>query len=284
MLLKQLTPKGAGEIRRQEFCGRAAPEFIAEPFAVDYGGARMLLRDGGPTLSDSGRISPTMIAEVVVDYAHLQQRLIGCDNEAIEAALLTWELAAVADEVQAQAEILATMPVNDLRHITRKQYEELLGRVGTYKAAGAMLSESSVPFSLDHGDLWAGNVLSSRRAGQYQFIDLGDAAWTHPFLSMLPLLYDCHQRWVPDTPFSLNHPLVDVISSAYVKVWPDYGSQRDLKVAFAAAATLAPLRRSRAVIANIAHAGVEDAHDLGPTPWTWLTLLSDPEDSGCGSS
>lgn len=42
---------------------------------------------------------------------------------------------------------------------------------------------------------------------------------------------------------------------------------------------LAPLRRSRAVISNFEHAGAGDAHDLGPTPWAWLTAS---QTFGCG--
>ncbi len=278
-VMKQLRPRDAQEIRFHQFCAEAAPRFVEPPLASDLAEARMLLRDGGPNLHEFD-VNPDLMAEVVVDYAKLQQSLVGRDTEAAAAGIPNWSPADAVAELRSQAQILAAMPATDLRRITTDQYDRLISELPSYRSAGQVLTASAVPLSLDHGDLWMGNILAAKSSGAYRFIDLGDAAWTHPFMSLMPLLYDCHRRWTRDsTRFDLNREDLRSISSAYLGAWSQYGARQDLELAFDAAAFLAPLRRSRAVISNFEHAGVSDAHDLGPTPWTWLTA---GQAFGCG--
>ena len=280
VVLKQLQPRDTKETRVHQFCADAAPRFVESPLASDLAEGRMLLRDGGPTLHELEDASPNLMAEVVVDYARLQQSLIGRDVEAAGAGIPIWNPADAAAELRSQAEILVAMPTTDLRCITADQYDTLIGELPSYRSAGQVLAASAVPLSLDHGDLWMGNILAPKPKDAYRFIDFGDAAWTHPFMSMMPLLHDCHRRWAPEsTRFDLNREDLRGVRSAYLDEWSQYGTRQDLELAFEAAVFLAPLRRSSAVISNFEHAGAGDAHDLGPTPWAWLTTS---QTFGCG--
>ena len=280
VVMKQLRPHAAQEIRVHGFCAEVAPRFVEPPLASDLVESRMLFRDGGPTVHELDGVTPELMVDVVIDYARLLQSLIGRDVQAASAGIPIWNPGDAPAELRSQAQILAAMPTTDLRHITTDQYDSLIGELPSYRAAGQVLTASAVPLSLDHGDLWAGNILAAEPNGAYRFIDFGDAAWTHPFMSLMPLLYNCHRRWTRDgTRFDLNREDLRGIRSAYLGVWSQYGTRQDLELAFDAAAFLAPLRRSRAVISNFEHAGVSDAHDLGPTPWTWLTA---GQAFGCG--
>lgn len=271
-LLKQITP-GTPEISTYEFCAEIAPDFIDPLLGADRSTGRILFRDGGPTLHEAADIGPEAVATLVIDYAHLQQALIGHDVRASAAGIPSWDPTAAPAELQSQTQILTAMPSSDIRHLIGSQQRSLLDELNVYEAAGQTLANSALPRSLDHGDLWLGNVLPPGRSGRHRFIDFGNAVWTHPFLSVLPLLHNCYQRWASrGSQFTLDRADLRLVSSAYLGEWSDYASARECDAAFAAAARLAPLRRSRAAIDNLEHARPSDADELGPTPWTWLTL------------
>lgn len=272
VLLKQIAP-GTPEIPTYEFCAEIAPDFIEPLLGSDHLAGRMLFRDGGPTLHEAADVGPDAVAALVIDYAHFQQTLIGCGARAAAAGIPSWDPTTAPAELQSQAEVLAMMPPSDIRRITDSQQQSLLDGLEVYEAAGRALANSTLPRSLDHGDLWLGNVLPPDRSGRHRFIDFGNAVWTHPFLSVLPLLHNCYQRWTPrGSRFTLDRADLRLASSAYLGEWSEYASPRECESAFAAAARLAPLLRSRAAIENVEHAGPSDADELGPTPWTWLTL------------
>lgn len=274
VVLKQTTPGKAAEIAVYAFCAAVAPDYVDKPLSYDLGEARMLLADGGPTLHDTQQDTRDTVANAVIDYACFQQATFGHDARAKSTAIPAWNPADAAGEAEWQAQTLYSMPRTDLRHITSDQRDTLLNRRDALRAAGDLLDASTIPRCLDHGDLWPGNVLLPTKSGHYRFIDYDDAAWTHPFLSMMPLLRHCHQRWAPAcASFDIDHPDLQYVSSAYLQQWTDYASPNELEGAFAAAAQLAPLRRSRAAITSFHHAGAGDEHDLGPTPWAWLNLM-----------
>lgn len=272
-LLKQII-HGTPEISTYEFCAEIAPDFIDPLIGADHQGGRMLFHDGGSTLHEAANIGAEAVAALVIDYAHFQQALIGHEARATAAGIPPWDPATAPAELQSQVQILAAMPPSDIRRITGGQHESLLDELNVYEAAGQALASSTLPRALDHGDLWLGNVLPPDRNGRHRFIDFGNAVWTHPFLSVLPLLHNCHQRWSPTSlqQFSLDRADLKLVTAAYLREWSDYASPRECELAFAAAARIAPLRRSRAAIENFEHAGPSDADELGPTPWTWLTL------------
>jgi hypothetical protein len=132
-----------------------------------------------------------------------------------------------------------------------------------------MLAASTIPNCLEHGDLWPGNVFPAVTGQHHSFIDFGDAAWTHPFLSMPPLLR--HYQRLASAGASASTPGFQLLVEEYLLAWSGYDEPANLMEAFFAATLIAPPRRSRAAIDNFDHAGIEDAQELGPTPWQWLT-------------
>jgi Phosphotransferase enzyme family len=275
VVLKQTTPARAVEGSVHAFCAEAAPEYVDRPLAYDPATARILFTDGGSTMAGGDWLAmptPEAIASMVTDYAHLQQATIGRWRQAEAAGLPAWDPADAAHEAEQQAAILHDLPRSDPRRITAAQRDVLLSDLDALTVAGTVLANSPIPDCVDHGDLWPGNVLIARPGGRHRFIDFGDAAWTHPFLSLMSPLRECHRRWsLPGTIGDCRgHPALQMIIDAYLDTWTGYASSQELRDTLIHALRLTPLRRSRALITNVNHATSADAHDLGPTPWSWL--------------
>ncbi|MEQ4205446.1 phosphotransferase [Actinopolymorpha sp. B9G3] len=221
--------------------------------------------------------SPEAVASMVTDYAHLQHATIGRQRQAEAAGLPAWDPAGAAHEAEQLAGILHALPRSDPRRITALQKDLLLTKLDALTESGTVLVNSPIPSCVDHGDLWPGNVLAARTpGGHHRFIDFGDAAWTHPFLSLMAPLFECHRRWSLPGPFSdsLNHPSLQMIIDSYLQAWTDYASRQELRDILGHALRLTPLRRSWALATNVKHATSADADDLGPTPWSWLTAAT----------
>lgn len=283
VLVKQATSARRHEGTVLAFCAEAAPEYVDTPLAVDPDHGRILLTDGGPTLYDadpeSRGIELDTVLDLVTDYARFQQATIGQHEQATAAGVPTWNPGSAAQDAEQQAAWLHQLPDTDSRHITTMQRDQIRGCLTDIEHAGRHLADSAVPYCLDHGDLWPGNVLPARSQGHYRFIDFGDAAWTHPFVSMIMMVIECRYRWsVPDLPEGLNldHPALREVLDTYLAAWTSYAPCTDLQRTLRHALRIAPLRRSRAWITNLAQADQPTRTELGHMPWAWLEDLTTP--------
>lgn len=271
VVLKQTRDPQPYEGAVQAACAEAAPGFVDPPLV--HAAGRLLLSDGGPSLHDAGTASLDVVVDLVTDYAHLQRVTVGRHRELQAAGLPRWDPADAGVEVERQLDRLHALPASDPRAITAAQRDQLRCGADAFAESGRALAASAIPSCLEHGDLWPGNVHPPLADGHYRFFDFGDAVWSHPFLSVLSLLYECHRRWAlptPIRPFDVDHPALQRIIDSYLRSWTDYGSLTDLREMLALAIRVAPLRRSRAVLDNLVRATAADADDLGPTPLSWL--------------
>ena len=90
-----------------------------------------------------------------------------------------------------------------------------------------------IPYTLDHGDLWSGQVVVSN-ANKILFNDWSDCSITHPFLSLYFFLDDLEYTFEDIT-------LVNRIEEIYLQHWTNYADIEKLRVAFNGAKILAPL-------------------------------------------
>lgn len=284
VVVKQTTPVRAWEGAAQAFCADIAPDQVDRPLAFDEVTGCLLLRDRGPTMfeaePDSRGIEVATVSAMVADYARMQQYAIGRARDARTAGIVSWDPANAATVAKRQARQLHDLPSTDPRHITHSQQDQIVDHLPTIHATAMALANSPVPWCIEHGDLWPGNVVPPQEAHPgYRFIDFGDIAWSHPFLSLIMLVIECRHRWsTPDLPDRLNidDPNLNDVFDAYLDCWRHYASPGELRQTLCHALQLASLRRSQAWITNLHQADEVDLQRYGRLPWAWLEDVTRP--------
>lgn len=104
-----------------------------------------------------------------------------------------------------------------------------------FEAQCRKLLKFPIPVSLDHGDLWAGQVLVDQAKKQYRFTDWSDCSITHPFLSLYFYLDDAQSRFPSDP------DIQQTLKSIYLQHWRAFDTVANLETAFATALIVAPL-------------------------------------------
>jgi hypothetical protein len=101
------------------------------------------------------------------------------------------------------------------------------------KQACAALAGFHIPLSLEHGDLWTGQIIA-RPDGGFLFTDWSDCAITHPFFSLPFFLAEIENELpgVADAPEQLR--------DAYLGEWTAYESLPRLLAAYDLACLLSP--------------------------------------------
>jgi len=282
-IVKQTTPDRRREGDIVAFCSDRAPQQVDAPLMVDVTNGRMLLIDRGPTLYDADQdtrgLDLDTVMALVTDYARLQQATIGHDQQAAAAGIPSWDPDSAADVAERQAAKLHQLPESDPCHITNDQRERIHACLPDIKDAGRQIAGSNVPYCLDHGDLWPGNVIPAEASDRFRYIDFGDAAWTHPFLSMSMMVVECRYHWsVPDRADGLNleHPVLQQILNTYLSAWTGYAPLAELRETLRHALRIAPLRRSSAWMINLAGADEQSRTEEGKMAWAWLEDVTLP--------
>ena len=133
---------------------------------------------------------------------------------------------------------------------------------------------------IDYARLQQATIGHDQQArNRFRYIDFGDAAWTHPFLSLNMTIVECRYRWsVPDQDEGLNldHPVLRRILDSYLSAWTDYAPLDALRETLRHALRISPLRRSSAWIGNLAYADDQNRTEHGAMPWIWLEDLTLP--------
>jgi hypothetical protein len=254
---KQNCPPQRAEAGVHAAVARLAPEYVEAPVAVDVEKGWLLTRDGGSTVAgDSGTM-----ASVVRDCAALQRRTLGHRDELVAAGLAMAEPLDAPGVARGQAIELAALPAGDPRHITPQQRDSVLAALPALEHAAMTLHNGPVPLALDQCDLFPRNVFLPRPgAAHHRFFDFADAAWAHPFGSLLLLVASRRRRGEP------TRALVD----AYLSGWTDFAPLDELRALAVHALRLAPLHRSTAWFKILSTADQPALEKHGRTPWSWL--------------
>lgn len=128
--------------------------------------------------------------------------------------------------------------MNDMRRRAGLRDSELKALRDMQPRFGAMIEELDrfdIPLSIDHGDLWAPNVVMG--PGGPRFLDWSDASVTHPFFSLLPLLSADGIA----APLRHDPNLRTRMRDAYLEPWQQLLGKRSLMRAWEIAQPLAGL-------------------------------------------
>jgi hypothetical protein len=235
--LKAVEPPCDHEPRLTRWLARRFPRLIAPVVAVGGAGRWLLMRAArGPSLRSSTRLADWIRA--AHEYGRLQRALVG--KRAVPAVLgprrrdLGW-LAREIDRLMHDSRGLAA---GGKARLTRREIARLRRLAPGLRARCRALAALGVPLSLDHGDLWAVNVVVARRGPV--FLDWEDAVLSHPFWGafMLPWSHGFWDRW--------GHRSVaaERVREAYLAGWAGGDGVERYREAFALSRALAPLHHA----------------------------------------
>ncbi len=114
--------------------------------------------------------------------------------------------------------------------LMESEIERLRLLLPRFMSACSLLAEGAVPLSLEHGDLWTGQIIA--RNGQFIISDWSDSAITHPFFS-LPFFVAEIANELPGVPDARER-----LTTAYLSEWTAFAALPELQALMLAAATV----------------------------------------------
>jgi hypothetical protein len=176
---------GRAEVRLTRQLAEAYPESMPAVLAVAADRGWMLMcAVPGPELTeavDIGRWEQAAgaIARIQLDWAGRGRELtaLGCPHRGLDDLIA---------QTAPLLEDTAAIQPRDAEALTEPEVVELRRRRRDFESLGAELAGYAVPESLEHGDLWASQVIVSD--GGPVFIDWEDASLSHPFFTPALLL------------------------------------------------------------------------------------------------
>jgi hypothetical protein len=195
----------------------------------------MLMEDfGGHALEHERDI--TVWEAAARRFAEIQIGMVFRQDELLVLGCPHRPLRELPDDIDALLADDAALLADAAGGLRADEIAALRGRAAEWHACCAALEQLDIPSTLEHGDLWAGNIV--RRDDSFLFFDWSDSAVTHPLFSLFFLLEDAREAFpaLPDAP--------QRVRDAYLGVWALYRSPDDLLQAFHLARTLAPLHHA----------------------------------------
>ncbi len=195
----------------------------------------MLMEDfGGTSLEHARDIAHWEAA--VRRFAEIQIGLVLHKDELVALGCPNRPLDEFADNIDALLDDDAALLNGITGGLTDDEIAALRARKEEFRARCAQLMTFEIPLSLEHGDLWAGNIISKH--DDFLYFDLSDSSVAHPFFSLSLFLADAEAEF-PDAP-DIRKRLRD----AYLQAWALYRPMEDLQEAFAVAEVLGPLHHA----------------------------------------
>lgn len=241
------------------------PEYLPELLAVEEDEGWFLSLDGGEVLRARRSTGTVGAWEAVLDaYAKIQTACAGDDDELLALGLPDRRPSALPAnfrEVLLEPRLLC---LGDPRGLTGAELRALEEFAPRFDDLCARLARSSLPASLDHGDLHDGNIFF--QAGRPAFFDWGDAALAHPFFSLTINIVDLEKPFVLDE----GSPWFERLRDRYLGRWPTYASPDELQAAFRLARRIGPfvsVLRWRQALGSL------PPGEPNPYPWGIASLL-----------
>ena len=247
---------------------RLAPDRVDAPVAVHRERGWLLTRDGGPTVADAGATDPETFKALLRDYAALQRQTMEQRDALVDAGLRVAVPQQAVETARAQAMELHAYPADDPRHITAAQRDTVLQALPALAEAAARLADG--PLALDQSDVHPRNVFLPT-SSSYRFFDFADAAWAHPFGSLLLIVTELERRRGP-----AGAERTSAVVDAYLLCWTDLAPLDELRELAQDALRLAPLHRSAAWFRILGGADPAAIERHGRTPWAWLQDVAKP--------
>ena len=182
---KARPPSGAVEAPLTRRLAERHPTAMPEVIAIDARRRWLLMREApGVELMELGDLArwegaAASIARMQIDWVNGTDELavLGCPR---------WTLGRLETELTPLLDDVPALQPGGEDSLTDAQVATLQARRPELEALCRDLDGYGVPESLEHGDLWAGNVIAGD--GHVAFLDWEDAAIAHPFITPSLLL------------------------------------------------------------------------------------------------
>lgn len=212
---KASCPSMRFEAGLHELLARLAPDDVAAPLAVDADRGWILTADRGQTLGDSHAPGLDDWRAVVAAAARLQRRLAGHGAEVLATGVPDCRPETVPDRLDRVVERLAALPADHPSHLDDATRLALEARRPQVVDAAAALAASSLPATVQHGDLHPWNTFTDLTV-----FDFGDLQWAAaPEVLQVPYGWITHEgelSW-------------DGVLEAYLEEWSDVLDHRSLR-------------------------------------------------------
>lgn len=207
----------------EPFVHKNIPEYSPEVISVDEQWNTYIMEEiKGTTLGYSRDIYQWKLTAISI--AKLQKKYIHGEIK-IKKMLPIWPIENILTEKNL-GKVIRDMS----GFISKKTYHELARSISDVVSLIQLLT-AKLPSSLDHGDLFGGNVKVEE--GKPLIFDWSNSSITHPFLSVVHLIEEVADFFSEDTS---NEVLND-----YLKEWNDYGKLDALTNEFIIIRLLAPI-------------------------------------------
>jgi hypothetical protein len=222
---KARPPGGGAEALLTRRLAERHPASMPDVIAIEPARRWLLMREApGRPLMDLGDLAPwtrtaTAIAEIQITWAGSTGELAALGCPRVSLADVASEIGPLLDDGP------ALQPGGDAS-LTDGQIATLRARRAEFEARCRELDALGVPDSIEHGDLWAANVIAGDTT--VAILDWEDATVAHPFITPALLLAS-----VPFAPALTDHAAArQRIRDAYLAPWLTRGPAARLERAF----------------------------------------------------
>lgn len=132
--------------------------------------------------------------------------------------------------------------------LSMEQFVRLQSLVPAIKSALLELANYDIPYTLTHGDFWAGNVVEQNE--KYTFFDWSDVTISHPFFD-LTFFLEIDEGLLPTNSYA-------VLRDAYLEAWSQVRPEPQVRAAYDVARRLSWVHKAL-VEHRLILAGIEDA-------------------------
>lgn len=177
------------------------------------------------------------LAEIQVDCAAQERALteLGCPHRGLET---------LARRIPRLCADSGAMMLGETCGLSRPEIERVSSLAPTLLALCEELASYSIPLSLEHGDLFASNVLSTLTGPVY--LDWSDSSLSHPFFSISQLTAEAASLLPASSRESARH-----LRDHYLAPWAVVAPHDTLVRAFEIARVLAPVHLAATVHAEL---------------------------------
>jgi hypothetical protein len=261
---KASCPPMAFEPALHDLLATVVPGDVDRPFAIDPDRGWMMTTDRGTTLGESHEPTLEDWQAVVTTTAHLQRVLAEHRDEVLATGVPDCSPATVEARFERLVDVFASLRVDHPSHADAHLVQRLRSVLPRIVDAAAVLEESVVPSTVQHGDIHPSNVFAV--GATLRVFDFGDVQWASA-VEVLTVPYgvittEGRLPWEP-------------VRDAYVEQWADLADARTMHALWEATAFTQPVNRTQTWWDPFSTATDEELAELGSAPLQHLCRVLD---------